>query len=625
MDLVRPRDESASADLALVAAVEVHEDIGVRASDHEDEFNLPAEVRPPTRDLALMIQEMRTALLETLPAYMVPNYFVPMSGHLPVNASGKLDRRASGAILGTLSREQLAAFSKIRMDVNRALSANEVRLRAAYAEVLGCSVHKIGLEDQFIQLGGDSVAAMHVVAASRQRGMVLSVRDVLQKQTIAAVSLCVKMTTEDNTAHGFNRIPGESSDVTESQEWMLNHHVARPDVGMTYFALDAAKPLNGDRMAEACRTLLATMESLHTCFVVENGQWKRIVPSAPRPIVRSFTTDTTIDEWTQDFMQREGFKSLNRHEPLVEIAISSSNQDGAHRVLIRMSHVIWDGMCITQFWSALKDLYETGQAKKTATFSQYVAEVEKRRTSQASEYWKNFLKGATMTPIEKPPQGKEYVWRAGLIGPKKIELGQDLPKGATCAVVLKAAWALVLARFSRCDDVVFADLVSGRARVDSSVADAMGCCSTPMPVRVNLDPSMTYSDLVHLVQQQQLDSMPFETYGFRRIAQECTDWPADTWATSWINHVPSRIASKIEIGGTEYTISQPKQEEQKWTFSETRISWLVENNTLEFSLAYAVDTVSEKVARGLYDGLGVALREIFTSPQAVIGKFGYEF
>src|SRR5436309_2242640 len=83
----------------------------------------------------------------------------------------------------------------------------------------------------------------------------------------------------------------------------------------------------------------------------------------------------------------------------------------------------------------------------------------------------------------------------------------------------EAEWALVLAQHAKRDDVVFADLVSGRAGVDPSVADAVGCCSTPMPVRVRLDPSSTYADLVYAVQKQQLDSIPFETFGFSRIAQ----------------------------------------------------------------------------------------------------------
>lgn len=621
VDLVHPHDESTSASPVLIAALELQEDVEIRTSSHDSKYGLPQAVRPPTQDLIAMIQNIRAALLLELPPYMIPSYFVPMSGHLPVNASGKLDRRATRAILHSLSRDQLEAFGRRKKGLDRALSATEEQLQAAYAEALGRHPDDIGPDDHFIQLGGDSVAAMHVVAACRQRGMIISIRDLLQKQSIAAVSPYVEIMTEDNISHGLNGVPEESSAVTDIQEWMLNYHVARPDVGMTYFALDATEPLAGERMTDACRKLLTTIEALNTGFVVEDGKWKRVVLSAFSPDVQIYITEGTIDEWTEDFIQREGFKPIEPKRPLAEVAICTTRkQDGEHRILFRLSHAVWDGMCISNVWSTLQDIYQNGgQTKKVASFSQYVAQVEKRRTPEACRYWTNLLKDATMTPIgHTTPQGKDYVWRAGVIGPQTMELGQNLPKGATCANVIKAAWAIVLARHAKRDDVVFADLVSGRAGVDPSVANAVGCCSTPIPVRIKLGPSSTYADIVYAVQTQNLDSIPFETFGFSQIAQNCTDWPADTVATSWMNHVPTRIAGKLKIGSTEYTVSQPKQEEKNWTFSEMRISWLHIDNSLEFTLVYAVNRVPEQVAQRLNDGLASTLEQILTSPQALI-------
>jgi hypothetical protein len=166
--------------------------------------------------------------------------------------------------------------------------------------------------------------------------------------------------------------------------------------------------------------------------------------------------------------------------------------------------------------------------------------------------------------------------------------------------------------------VVFADLVSGRAGPDSSVADALGMCSTPIPVRVQLDPASTFVDLVQAVQKQQVDSMPFETYGFSRIVDECNDWPKESRPPSWINHVPRKIADAILIGGTEYTIGQPAQEEQKWTFSETRISWTQIESTLEVTLAYAAEKVPEEIAQGLFEDLLSTLDRTLSYPHELI-------
>ncbi|KAH8660628.1 hypothetical protein BX600DRAFT_523663 [Xylariales sp. PMI_506] len=621
VDLVHPQDVSQSADPVLMAAVELHSVADISSGSHDNVGGHPPAVRSPTQELVKMIQSIRDTLLRDLPRYMVPSYFVPMAGHLPTNASGKLDRRATHAILHSLTRNQLEAFGRVEKGPHRVLSATEEQLRAAYAEVLGRRPEEIGPDDYFVQLGGDSVTAMHVVAACRRRGMVVSIRNLLQNQSIAALSSYVEMMTkEDNHVLDAGADVVKSFAATDIQQWMLSYHLARPDVGMTYFALDAAESMVGEQMVDACRRLLATVESLHTGFVVENGKWKRVANSSLMRDVQVYTTNTTINEWTESFIQREGSKLIEPGKPLAEIAICScSKQSGGHRILFRLSHAIWDGMCISNVWSTLRDIYETGHPKKMASFSHYVAQVEKHRTLEARRYWANLLKDSTMTPIGPgPPQSKEYVWHAGIMGPRTIQLGRNLPKGTTYANVLKAAWSLVLAQYARTDNVVFADLVSGRAAVDPSVANTIGCCSTPIPVCIRLDPSSTYADVVYAVQAQQLDSIPFETFGFTQIAQHCTDWPTGTMPTSWINHVPRRIAGGINIGGTEYTISQPKQEEQNWTFSETRVSWLQVDDCLEFTLVYAVERVPERTAQRLYDGLISTIERILTSPLALI-------
>ncbi|KAL4874706.1 hypothetical protein BJY04DRAFT_224757 [Aspergillus karnatakaensis] len=595
VDLVKPSDAAFTSDPVLVAALE---------------FQPGHEVAPS--EAGLIIQRVRSALVKELPAYMVPSFFVPMSTSLPVNASGKLDRRAARTLLGGMSRSELGSYSNVAKASHRPLSPIEEQLRAVYAEVLGCPEEEIGPDDPFVQLGGDSVAAMRVVSSSRRQGLVFSVKDLMSKQSIAALASVVKIATD---SHALDALP-VSSEVTDVQAWMLNHHVAHPEVGMTWFALNAEGPLLDDRMAEACRKLLTTIEILDTGFVMENGKWKRVVPAPIKPNVRTFTTDGTIEEWTEDYIQREGSNPLQPGRPLIDIALCSTA--ARHRILVHMSHAIYDGMCIARFWLTLKDLYEHGQTNKIASFSQYMGQVANSHTSEASQYWTNLLKDATITSVGGiSPQDPEFVWRAGVIGPRRIELPHNL-QGRTCATILKAAWALVLARQTGRPDVTFADLVSGRAGIDPSVTDALGMCSTPIPVRVRIDPSTTYAGLVQAVQEQQLNSMPYETYGFSHIAAECTEWSADSKPTSWINHVPQRIASALEIGGKEYIISQPKQEEQKWTFSETRISWTQLEDSLEFTLAYAAEKVEKQVAQRLFDGLTSTLETILRSPEAVI-------
>ncbi|KAK5657865.1 hypothetical protein OQA88_2413 [Cercophora sp. LCS_1] len=643
VDILTPLSDGVPfSDPILVAAIELRAGggaAGLRDGSGDNEFNLPEAVHQPSARIASLIQKIRTSLLGELPAYMVPNYLIPMSQHLPVNASGKLDRRATRAILSTLSRRQLEASSRgeKKKQPERPLTETEQKLREAYAQVLGRVVTEIGPDDHFVELGGDSVGAMRVAAACRQLfGLTVSVRDLLQKQSIARLAPHVlgleilgeryEMEQQDRSCRA---LLASSDAATDIQEWMLNYHMARPDVGMTYFSLDGPGSLVGnDKMAEACRQLFASVEILRTGFVhnKETGTWKRIVLEPFIPNIRTYITDDSIEDWTAELMSNESSRTMHPDRPLADITICTTATQ--HRVLFRLSHAIWDGMCISSFWSTLKDLYETGQGKKAATFSQYVSEVERLRTPEATTYWTNLLRGSSMTPIGQTQpnnnnsSSSNYVYRAAVLGPMKIAANDRFQQDITWAIMVKTAWSLVLADYAGSRDVVFADLVSGRSGVDPSVSDALGCCSTPIPVRARIDDSSvsTYADLMRQIQQQQLESIPYETFGFYRAVRACTDWPADTAATSWINHVPSSVAGELDIGGTRYVLGQPaSQEEKKWTFSEVRISWTVDQGgDLEFHLVYAADVVGEVVAERLYHDMARMVKRILVTPNALV-------
>jgi non-ribosomal peptide synthetase component F len=95
------------------------------------------------------------------------------------------------------------------------------------------------------------------------------------------------------------------------------------------------------------------------------------------------------------------------------------------------------------------------------------------------------------------------------------------------ATLVKAAWAIMLAKMCGTQDVIFLHLVHGRAEEYTGSADIIGCCATEIPVRVRfgLQGVVSSFQLLSLIQRQLLQSSPHAHLGSHHIAADCTNWP----------------------------------------------------------------------------------------------------
>ncbi len=116
---------------------------------------------------------IRVALAERLPAYMIPAAVVTVS-ELPLTPNGKLDTRA------------LPAPEYTAVGYRAPGNAIEEILTGIYAEVLG--VDRVGVDESFFDLGGDSISSMQVVTRARAAGLTCRTRDLFVEQTVARLA-----------------------------------------------------------------------------------------------------------------------------------------------------------------------------------------------------------------------------------------------------------------------------------------------------------------------------------------------------------------------------------------------------------------------------------------------------
>jgi hypothetical protein len=143
-------------------------------------------LQPPTDELREEFDHLRTSLLEALPAYMVPNVYVPVS-RIPLNVSGKLDRRAAQELVDAVETSRLLSYTTVKTKTPPSTEM-ERRLQMLWCQILGEDM-EVGAHDHFFHIGGDSVAAMRIVAAARSTHLRLTVADIFQYPRLSELAL----------------------------------------------------------------------------------------------------------------------------------------------------------------------------------------------------------------------------------------------------------------------------------------------------------------------------------------------------------------------------------------------------------------------------------------------------
>jgi aryl carrier-like protein len=127
-------------------------------------------------------EELKKYLRKRLPEYMIPARFVIMD-KLAFTINGKIDRHALPLPAKT-TPERSTSFVAPRNHV-------EKKLADVWATTLG--VEKVGIYDNFFDLGGDSIRSIQVITTAKEAGLRLTARQLFQEPTIARLSEMVEM------------------------------------------------------------------------------------------------------------------------------------------------------------------------------------------------------------------------------------------------------------------------------------------------------------------------------------------------------------------------------------------------------------------------------------------------
>jgi non-ribosomal peptide synthase protein (TIGR01720 family) len=204
---------------------------------------------------------------------------------LPLTPSGKLDHRAlPPAALSSYSAAMSgdddpaspgaggAAYAPPSTPVEKALAL-------IWADVLG--LDRVGIHDNFFDLGGDSILSMQVISRARQRGLSYAAKDLFQHQTIAGLAPHVAGVPDGGPA-AREPVTGPVTLTPIQREFLAAGRVSPHHFNQSML-VELAPGTDEGILARALDALTVHHDALRTRFESDGGQWRAAVSPPARP------------------------------------------------------------------------------------------------------------------------------------------------------------------------------------------------------------------------------------------------------------------------------------------------------------------------------------------------------
>ncbi|MEV7578949.1 amino acid adenylation domain-containing protein [Streptomyces erythrochromogenes] len=588
-------------------------------------------------------EQARKQLGERLPEYLVPSAVVVLPA-LPMTVNGKLDRAALPAPVLTGAASSRAPRGP-----------REEALCAVFAEVLG--VERVGADDDFFALGGDSIVSIRLVARARKEGLLLSPRDVFEHRTPARMAESAAAADSSGATGadtGFLSRTGPLVELSEPERAVLDaafptagevlplsplqeglyFHAQYDDRGLDVYLMqnfvELLHEVDASALREAFDGLLRRHPNLRSGFRHEGlPQPVQVVPSTwdlPwREIDWSGLDRAGQDAALQEFSLADAGERFDLGAPpLVRVTLIRMAAD-RWVLCVTQHHILTDGWSESLFFEELFALYgargDESVLAPVTPYRDYLRWLAAVDTEEAVRAWRGHLAGLDQGTLvaeadpARPPVTAEVVDLS--LDEESSDRLREFARGAgiTLNTVLSTAWAMALAGMTGRDDVVFGATVSGRPAGLPGVDRMIGMFMNTLPFRVSLRPAEPVRDLLVRVQAEHADLLPHHYTGLGRIQRE-TGIGA-LFDTLYVFRNTPLDDSAREDAVAEHHIG--------WTHSVDGTHYpltlaVTPGRALELTLAYRPDLYDAATAERLAGRLALLVRAIVEDGAVPVGR-----
>ncbi|WP_444876157.1 amino acid adenylation domain-containing protein [Xenorhabdus yunnanensis] len=465
-------------------------------------------------DEALTNDILMEHLLTRLPEYMIPASFTRIDA-IPLTINGKLDRHA----LPTPVWEDQDRYVAPRTEL-------ETQLCALWQDVLG--LERIGIEDNFFRIGGDSIIGIRLVSKLRQIGFSLQVKSIFEAPTVSRLAQLLTQTSSSVTVVAEQGLLSGEFGLLPIQQDFFNQNLPCPHHWNQAFMFQIPGNIKHADIAQALIKLVerhdmlrahfvSTEQGYRQCYPTEMPSWLPILLHCDISELDDTERHQQLTQWQSNFDYCAG--------PLWQTAHLTGYADGSARLFFAFHHLIIDAVS----WRIIVEdmrlllhmhlpLQGTTLPAKTSSYRQWVAAVQSYAGQQQDEvpYWQNVM------------TGKETYPAMGEITPYQLsfsaELTDTLLREANSGyhteindLLLSALTLALQTTFSRPVNPIILE-GHGRETIDSTldVSETVGWFTTIYPVRLAMQADIAKT-IIHT--KEMLRAVPNRGIGYGALHQ----------------------------------------------------------------------------------------------------------
>ena len=441
-----------------------------------------------------------------------------------------------------------------------------------WQKVLG--IESIGIDDNFYEMGGDSVLGIQIVAAAREAGIDLQSAQLFEHQTLRELGKALGGRPSASTASAATEgvLPFALAGLDPERLRSLLGDRAAEDAyplsplqqGFLFDTLAAGKEavyleqltctligeIDTDALARAWQSSVDRHPSLRTWFAWDDldRPLQIVAAEAPLPIAFDDLREVPAEQRGE---RVEALRKLDRETPfdlsrapLMRLRMIRTDER-TWEVAWSHHHLLMDGwsspMLVVETLRIYENLLrgETPNLPATRPFRDYIAWLLRRSEGDAGSseaFFRRYLGGFSgPTPLAADrPEDAAASARADFLRLNRKMDGsldarvRDAAKNeqTSLSIVVATAWALLLAQEAGTDDVVYGVSVSGRPPELPGVEQIVGCFINALPVRARFDRTVRVGDWLRAFQVEQAELISY-SYAPLVEAQRAAGLPAD--------------------------------------------------------------------------------------------------